>query len=582
MVGGIGFLLMGTLMAASAVDIVSNLVVHLDFAAGSGTVAHDRSGQGNDFTLANGASWAAAGIDGPHALAVNGENQYIYRENTGHHGGFTVATWLKTTHKQGSWVSESSPTNSGCDNLRGWLEPSTGAPAFYMWDNSAASGAHNVRIYATTSVADGRWHHIAATMSGGENLMALYVDGSLEASTSTPGEDGGYSRLWFGGTYGGCQGDSVINGLLDDIRFYHRALRAADIAQLTQRGRNVMTPQPPPPPLLPPPSPPPVDIVSNLVVHLDFAAGSGTVAHDRSGQGNDFTLANGASWAAAGIDGPHALAVNGENQYIYRENTGHHGGFTVATWLKTTHKQGSWVSESSPTNSGCDNLRGWLEPSTGAPAFYMWDNSAASGAHNVRIYATTSVADGRWHHIAATMSGGENLMALYVDGSLEASTSTPGEDGGYSRLWFGGTYGGCQGDSVINGLLDDIRFYHRALRAADIAQLTQRGRNVMTPQPPPPPLLPPPSPPPPVLPPVSPPDVPVSETLLQLMWEMRELRAELDALKAEKAASCGHFHLSADGQVCVLGIANHTQATQLHLRSKRSQLQIGGKGRRPS
>ena len=68
---------------------------------------------------------------------------------------------------------------------------STGAPSFYFWDNSSPNP--NMRIHAQTSVSDGTWHHIAASMSGEENMMYLYVDGQLEASASTPGEDSGYS-----------------------------------------------------------------------------------------------------------------------------------------------------------------------------------------------------------------------------------------------------------------------------------------------------------------------------------------------------------------------------------------------------
>ncbi|MBU6320943.1 hypothetical protein KGO04_00145 [Patescibacteria group bacterium] len=51
-----------------------------------------------------------------------------------------------------------------------------------------------------------------------------------------------------------------------------------------------------------------------LVGYWNFDEGSGTVAHDRSGQGNNGTLVNAPTWVKGKVNG--ALSFNGTNQCV--------------------------------------------------------------------------------------------------------------------------------------------------------------------------------------------------------------------------------------------------------------------------
>jgi hypothetical protein len=107
-----------------------------------------------------------------------------------------------------------------------------GRPLFEVW-----AGDHVVRLLAPGVIADGHWHHVAATRSG--TLMLLYVDGAEVAAGSadgathldtTPGLDvelGNYLSLGAG---------RAVDGLMDEVAIYDGALDAAEIRKIYDSG----------------------------------------------------------------------------------------------------------------------------------------------------------------------------------------------------------------------------------------------------------------------------------------------------------------------------------------------------------
>ena len=75
---------------------------------------------------------------------------------------------------------------------------------------------------------DNRWHNIVAQMSQ-PPARCSYTDGRLEAQADTTGREGSYSRLWIGGTHGGCYGNSVFRGAIDEFKMYNRTLSEVEI-----------------------------------------------------------------------------------------------------------------------------------------------------------------------------------------------------------------------------------------------------------------------------------------------------------------------------------------------------------------
>ncbi len=78
-----------------------------------------------------------------------------------------------------------------------------------------------------TNVADNKWHHVALTYDG--KGLKLYVDGKVEADVklAAPLAKNAHD-LWIGGRPEGV----VATGVLDEVRFYARALSGAEVAAL--------------------------------------------------------------------------------------------------------------------------------------------------------------------------------------------------------------------------------------------------------------------------------------------------------------------------------------------------------------
>jgi len=104
---------------------------------------------------------------------------------------------------------------------------------------STNSGIQDFATSMTALTAEdlGKWYHLVGTYDGAK--MRLYVNGALERVTdhSTPIAYDPTRPLFIGRT-GECSGpgeatwDARLNGTLDDIRVYNRALDAGEVSQL--------------------------------------------------------------------------------------------------------------------------------------------------------------------------------------------------------------------------------------------------------------------------------------------------------------------------------------------------------------
>ena len=170
-------------------------------------------------------------------MKFDGADDYLFRNATGWNGYFTISMWVKTAEAKGYWTSESNPGPGGC--WRYWGDFSGGKANFSFWDNSNPAATRNRRINGVSNVTDGKWHHLAVTLNKDDDSMRLYVDGVQEDSITTEGNERSYSRRWIGGVHGGCLGNKVMNGSVDDYRFYHRALTGEEIRTLYEAANDV-------------------------------------------------------------------------------------------------------------------------------------------------------------------------------------------------------------------------------------------------------------------------------------------------------------------------------------------------------
>ena len=142
----------------------------------------------------------------------------------------------------------------------------------------------------------GAWYHVAATWDGSTNpdSMKLYIDGQAEA-THTASQAFILTNSYIL-TIGDILPDMTdpLNGRLDDVCIYNRALDGSEIGDIYHSG---------------------VFDDVNLVGHWDFEEGEGLVAGDKSGNGNDGTLIGGPVWVESEVPGVtyHVDGAGGDN-----------------------------------------------------------------------------------------------------------------------------------------------------------------------------------------------------------------------------------------------------------------------------
>ena len=219
----------------------------------------------------------------------------------------------------------------------------------------------------------------------------------------------------------------------------------------------------------------PDDLARGLVMHFNFDAEpiEGKIP-DLSGQGNDGE-AVGIQWDAQGHQGG-SVVFGPTNNYIRVPNSDslNPSNITLAVWIKAG-KQGDPVRRVFDKNhaDGYAISIGGEHHGAAGKVFVEIDmkvkNHACAGSDN-------PVTDGRWHHLAATYNGAEEIF--FVDGVPQQGVERwkgiiPANSQdltlGANRSNPNATLG--EVGASFNGMMDDAMVFNRALSAEEIQRL---------------------------------------------------------------------------------------------------------------
>ncbi|MFC1715855.1 LamG domain-containing protein [Candidatus Poribacteria bacterium] len=202
---------------------------------------------------------------------------------------------------------------------------------------------------------------------------------------------------------------------------------------------------------------------ADLVGLWAFNEGSGGVAGDSSGNGNDGVI-NNAVWAD-GIYGG-ALEFNGKNANVEVEYSPELSAeeYTLMAWINVPGFTGG--GQTIATQLAEDNAPSrnyWMSINAGGRI----DTSFSSNSGNTWqiLSATSRIVDGEWHHIAVTYN--KALFRCYVDGVVDGEKPIDGEpvpDKADTVM----TIGSAVGAGWILGRLDEVALYNHALSEDDI------------------------------------------------------------------------------------------------------------------
>jgi DUF1680 family protein len=202
-----------------------------------------------------------------------------------------------------------------------------------------------------------------------------------------------------------------------------------------------------------------------FVAHYLFD-GNGT---DATGNGRTATVVNGTY--VTGRTGS-AVNLNGTNGYVALPSGILAGAtnFSVALWVRVD-VLANWARVFDFGSGSGVNMFLTARSGTGTARFAI---TATGAGGEQRIDAPAALPAGAWTHVAVTRNA--NLGVLYVNGAEVARntalTLSPANLGATTQNWVGRSQ---YADPYLDGAVDSMRLYSRALTAAEVADLASTG-----------------------------------------------------------------------------------------------------------
>jgi hypothetical protein len=458
-------------------------------------------------------------------------------------GNFSVEFWYKSTNAPTEYkvvIGRYIPDGGGKYWYVGFY-PGSGKLSFSM-----VGGGVNATAYATNSILDGNWHHVAATRNGTTGESKIFVDGNLNSSAiqSLPVDfSSPTSKLEIGSLLDA----NILEGSLDELALHNVELSPAEILQHYTNGSHgvgyyssyapAITSAAPlngtvgnvysyevnadgyPVPtytLTTFPVGMTIDATTGLIQWTPAAAGDVNVTVEASNGVSPASIQSFILSVVAPIVVPAGLVAYWHLDEVagntYVDITGTHNGtgnlspttvagkanggqqfngtttkidvpasptfdvaangnFSVEFWYKSTNAPTEYkvvIGRYIPNGGGKYWYVGFY-PGSGKLSFSM-----VGGGVNVTAYATNSILDGNWHHVAATRNGTTGESKIFVDGNLNSSAiqSLPVDfSSPTSKLEIGSLLDA----NILEGSLDELALHNVELSPAEILQHYNNG-----------------------------------------------------------------------------------------------------------
>ncbi len=408
---------------AEEVAELHGLIGHWKFDEATGTIAADSTAFGNNATL-NGATWTTDCV-GNVAVAFDGANDFAATDATfTPPAEGTIAFWFQST----------APANA---HQRLWgvggdfeMRQATDGTLFC----DVTVEGHAAGFATNEPLVEAKWYHIVATYDTEDETYAIYLNGELHRSgtSSVDMTPQTAATLSFGTRTGSTE---YWQGSMRDFRIYNRKILTPEILEL-----------------------------SGVLAHYRLDELNGSVALDSSLAQLHGTYYGAPSLGARGPNSDElgtAIELDGTTQYVSSERSllSNLTQFTLAGWVRldSLTNNRSFFGQNDVVEFGLNQTSNRI---------HFWTSNG--GFVNVDGELNT----GRWTHIAAVGDG--TSLYVYVNGELVGVGGTSIGGGTYGSSGYAFKIGegiyNSSGD-YLDGRVDDVRIFSRALCASEIQEL---------------------------------------------------------------------------------------------------------------
>jgi len=220
-------------------------------------------------------------------------------------------------------------------------------------------------------------------------------------------------------------------------------------------------------------------VTGGLVGYWNFDEGTGNIATDNSGKGNDGTI-HGATWTISGKVNK-GLNFDGDRDYVDCGSDGSlnfSGPFTISVWINphSVETRQDVVVRMPVDNSGGYGLR--VEGNAIQKDATLLLMYPSGGIYN-GMSTTKGIIkeEGKWYHVVAVLD--ETTVSIYVNKEKDSSLPTPSLTLSESPLFIGAFTNGANG---FNGIIDEVKIFNRALTPEEILEEYYAGFRLLSPK----------------------------------------------------------------------------------------------------
>lgn len=210
---------------------------------------------------------------------------------------------------------------------------------------------------------------------------------------------------------------------------------------------------------------PKIGKIAGLKGYWSFDEGKGEIAKNVVGK-NHGEIQDGLKW----VEGKRGKALQFNDRgyvSVKHEDFFNSLNFTVSVWtkLKDVYDYHYIIWKNGPEFPDVGAGRRvdiWVDMA--GPVNVMWHDK--DGAYEERLYGKKPITDDKWHHVVEVYDG--KSIKLYIDGKLDSQEEPSGElPVNKEPLWIGAR----PGNVAATGIIDEVRFYDRALSEEQIKAL---------------------------------------------------------------------------------------------------------------